>query len=312
MEGKNAMRRGMQETGSSVRAFPMTPEGDDVMSDRACPLCQSHCNRQYVNVNRRYASNEYKLDLLKCAACGFVFLGNEIDIEYDGDYLARENVLTKDDPYAQFIANERVASIARVVPPEPGKAFLDIGIGDGLLLYLAEELGYTTYGLDINADGLRLARSIYGIRAAFSLEPMADAFPGTQFDVIHMNEVIEHVPNPMPLLKDCRKRLKEGGILVIQTGNIDSIVSKVTGRSWAYIRPVHVSYFSTKTLLHAVEESGFKPIKWMTLDWRLQSVVNQAGRLLKHGQVKGGLKMMTLYLTSIAHGMRRSVVVYAM
>jgi 2-polyprenyl-3-methyl-5-hydroxy-6-metoxy-1,4-benzoquinol methylase len=281
------------------------------MADRACPLCKSHHSRQHVNVNRRYASNEYELVLSKCQDCGFVFLRNEIDIEYDGDYLEREAVITKDDPYAQFIARERVGGIAHVVPPGPGKRFLDIGIGDGLLLHLAEELGYATYGLDINADGLRLARSTYGIRAELSLEPMGDAFPGTQFDVIHMNEVIEHVTDPMPLLNNCRKRLKEGGCLVIQTGNIDSVVSKIKGSSWAYIRPVHVSYFSTKTLLHAIKESGFKPIKWMTLDWRFQSVVNQAGRLLKHGQAKGGLKMMTLYLTSLAHGTRRSVVVYA-
>src|ERR1700722_15859147 len=148
----------------------MHTEGDSLMSDRTCPLCESHRNRQYVNVNRMYASNEYRLDLLKCAACGFVFLGNQIAIQYDGDYLEREDVLTKDDPFAQFIANERVTSIARVVPPGPGKAFLDIGIGDGLLLHSAEEVGYTTYGLDINADGLQLARSTYGIRAEFSLE----------------------------------------------------------------------------------------------------------------------------------------------
>jgi hypothetical protein len=94
-------------------------------------------------------------------------------------------------------------------------------------------------------------------------------------------------------------------------GNIDSFVSKVKGSSWNYIRPVHVSYFSTKTLLQAIKRSGFRPLKWMTLDWRLESVVNLARDLLKSGQIKGGLRMMMLYLTAKVHGTRRNVVVYA-
>lgn len=259
---------------------------------------------------RSYAARNCQLHLGRCAECEFVFLLNDPHIEYDEDYLYLEQVTTAGDVLARFRAQERIASIARFVPPS-GHCFLDIGIGDGLLLSLAETSGYSTFGLDINPVGVDMARKQYGLQADVRLDPPEKAFPDQQFDVIHMNEVIEHISKPMPLLRWCRKHLGEEGVLVIQTGNLDSLARRIKGAEWDYFRPVHVSYFSTRTLYYAVQQAGFEIVRCVTMDWRLKSVLRLANYLLRHDSVMRALRFLTLYITALPHGIRRSVLVYA-
>jgi len=277
----------------------------------ACPLCEGTRILPYRRVARRYGRTHYELELAKCASCAFVFLRNNPHIEYDEDYLYHENVVTAGDPLKVFRAEERLASIMRVVPPGPARRFLDIGIGDGLLLSLAEGAGYTTFGLDINPAGVELARKQYHLRAQVRLEPVNQAFPGVKFDVIHMNEVIEHIEAPIPLLQSCREHLAGGGLLVIQTGDIDSVASRIKGEHWDYYRPVHVSYFSTRTLEYAVLQAGFRVIHRATVDWRWRPVLRAAAALRRRQGMVRALRFLFLYLTALPHGLRRSVIIHA-
>ncbi len=252
-----------------------------------------------------------QLVLIKCAFCGFVFLVNAPPINYNKEYLGSESVLTEGNELALFRANERLASIARYVLPGPDRRFLDIGIGDGLLLSLAEKINYTTFGLDVNADGVEIARKQYGLKAEISILPLDQAFPDSSFDVIHMNEVIEHIPQPRYLLHWCRKHLRKGGCLVIQTGNIDSLASQIQGIDWDYIRPVHCSYFSSKSLKWAVEKAKFKIVCRRTVDWRFFPALRVANVLIRQAGWLRSLRFLFLYLTAIPFGLRRSIIIYA-
>lgn len=262
-------------------------------------------------MTRNYAGTSYQLHLGQCARCNFVFLLDDPHIEYDEHYLNLEQVITTGDVLARFRAKERIASIARFVPPGPERRFLDIGIGDGLLLSLAETSGYSTFGLDVNPVGVEMARKQYGLQADVRLDPPEEAFPDQQFDVIHMNEVIEHISKPMPLLRWCREHLSEEGVLVIQTGNVDSLASQMKGADWDYFRPVHESYFSTRTLSYAVQQAGFEIVRCVTIDWRFKSALRVANYLLRHDGAMRALRFLTLYITALPHGIRRSVLVYA-
>jgi SAM-dependent methyltransferase len=276
-----------------------------------CPLCDDSEIKPYRQVPRNYADMSYQLHLGQCSRCNFVFLLNDPHIEYDEHYLNLEQVTTARDVLARFRAQERIVSIAQFVPPAPEHRFLDIGIGDGLLLSLAESAGYSTFGLDVNPVGVEMARKQYHLQADVRLDPPEKAFPNQQFDVIHMNEVIEHTADPMPLLRWCRKHLNRGGSLVIQTGNLDSLASRIKGADWDYFRPVHVSYFSTRTLSYAVQQAGYEIVRCVTMDWRFKSVLRVVNYLLRHDGVIRALRFLTLYITALPHGIRRSVLVYA-
>jgi 2-polyprenyl-3-methyl-5-hydroxy-6-metoxy-1,4-benzoquinol methylase len=277
---------------------------------KPCPLCGNAAIRPYRSLTRAYGNEVYPLSLVQCGQCHFVYLANDLQISYDEEYLYNEQVVTSEDMLAAFRARERVAGIAHVVAPQPGRSFLDIGIGDGLLLSVAEQAGYTTFGLDVNAAGVAMARERYGVKADIRIQPPEEAFPDQQFDVIHMNEVIEHIPEPLSMLQWCRRHLRVGGYLVIQTGNVDSLASRMKGADWDYFRPVHVSYFSTRTLAYAGRKAGFTVSRYATTDWRLAPVVATARTVSKADGALRGLRLVALYLTAKLYGVRRTVLMY--
>lgn len=283
-----------------------------LQNELICNLCGKSDLRPYRNIRRYYGGITYNLSIVKCNNCGFVFNTNDYKEMYDKDYFFRDvkapNNLLAD--LARFHAKERIESIARFVRPSYNASFLDIGIGDGLLLSLAEEAGYRTFGLDVNPAGVELATKLYNLQAIISTEPLGQSFDDQQFNVIHMNEVIEHIYDITNLLKWCRKHLA-GGILVVQTGNVESIVRKIKGDKWDYFQPVHVSYFSSKTLLRALREAGFKVIQYGTIDWRLSSALRLTKYLYQYYNTLQAIDFCSLYLTSLIYGVRRSILVYA-
>ncbi len=276
-----------------------------------CPLCGGRRLGKHRDVYREYLNQQYVLELLKCEACDFIALREEPEIKYDASYIEHELVLTTQDPLIDLKARERVASIAEVVRPGQAVSLLDVGIGDGRLLYRAEGAGYRTYGLDINRDGVREACAKFRLKANISLAPLAESFPRVIFDVIHMSEVIEHLRDPLQILAVFRQRLSPAGCLVVQTGNISSLAARLSGQNWEYIRPMHVSYFSTTTLRSALRKSGFRVERTLTTDWRWGSVWRQARAFFQEGRGDVARSLLSLRLTAALHGVRRTVVAYA-
>jgi 2-polyprenyl-3-methyl-5-hydroxy-6-metoxy-1,4-benzoquinol methylase len=79
-----------------------------------------------------------------------------------------------------------------------------------------------------------------------------------EFDVITMLEVIEHVVDPVAVLKHARRLLKPGGILYLTTGNAKPYRNCLP--AWRYVIPeIHVSYFEPRTLETALTRAGFRP-----------------------------------------------------
>jgi 2-polyprenyl-3-methyl-5-hydroxy-6-metoxy-1,4-benzoquinol methylase len=278
---------------------------------RTCPLCAKSGLLPDLKFQRVYAGQSYSLQLGKCPACGFVQLLNDPQVPYDDTYIHQELSITLESALVGFAARERLASVVQCVPPGPEKSFLDIGMGDGLLLSLAERAGYATFGLDVNPSGVALARDKFGLRAEISLEPLPRAFPERTFDVIHLNEVIEHIPDPMAVFHWCRQRLAPSGYLVVQTGNITSLASRLNGDRWDYLRPMHVSYFSTRTLQAALHRAGFQVARRGTVDWRFRPALAMARQLAGTYGLRQALNFSLLFATARVHGIRRTVLIYA-
>lgn len=270
-----------------------------------CKICNSIDLSAYKSFVRSYLNVDYKLDLKKCNKCNFIFLANPPDLKYDESYLENEGVITSESNFAKFHAIERLKSISKMAS-SPGKNFLDIGIGDGLILKNAEDKGFKTFGLDVNEKGVELARKQYGIKATVSLESYENSFNDVSFDVIHLNEVIEHIEYPLPLLKWCYSKLNRGGIIVIQTGNINSLVAKIKGEAWDYVRPVHVSYFSEETLSNTLQTVGFKVINKGTVDWRFSDALNHSVATYKSYGISAAVKFFMLYTTALLPRVRRT------
>lgn len=90
-------------------------------------------------------------------------------------------------------------------------------------------------------------------------------FKSGTFDYITMLAVLEHLPHPKEVVKECRRILKKGGKLII---TVPSNYSKPVLETLAFLRLIsreeisgHLHYFNIKELKALLNKAGLKPIK---------------------------------------------------
>ncbi|MBI4502355.1 MAG: class I SAM-dependent methyltransferase, partial [Gemmatimonadetes bacterium] len=85
------------------------------------------------------------------------------------------------------------------------------------------------------------------------------AFPSDTFDAIALKHVIEHVPNPGGLLKECRRILKPGGRVVILTPNLVSAGHRALAAHWLGLEvPRHLVVFNRGALVGLANRAGLR------------------------------------------------------
>ena len=137
----------------------------------------------------------------------------------------------------------------------PGQRLLDVGCGNGKFLLIADKLGMVAVGVDKYAtttnDELPPGVTIH---KQSIVDPIIS---NEQFDVITLNHVLEHVPDPSVLLQDLHALLKPGGRIIIQVPNGSSFHSKLFGRFFHGIdAPRHTYIFSKKHILTLLNKTG--------------------------------------------------------
>jgi len=132
-------------------------------------------------------------------------------------------------------------------------AVLDIGCTVGTFLQAAKDAGWEATGIEPNPLTAKAARARgFTVHEGFYDEAMAARLP--KYDAVHMGDVIEHVLDPVELMKLVRRALKPGGVLFVATPDIDSFVA-----SRLQVKPrEHLVYFTTRSLKLAAEAAGYK------------------------------------------------------
>ena len=158
---------------------------------------------------------------------------------------------------------------------------LDVGCGAGLFLEAARERGYDVAGVDLSPVPVGYARDTFGLDVATgSLYEYAT--PTGAFDVATIFQTVEHDPTPGALTAELFRILAPGGVLMVTTPAADGFVARVMGRRWFGYRNVeHVSFFSRRSLRHALENAGFEIVfleiehgKQLTLKYVLNRLIN--------------------------------------
>lgn len=139
--------------------------------------------------------------------------------------------------------------------PAPGTSLLDVGCGDGSMMAQMRDLGWTVEGIDVDPASVAAAKQ-RGLRVRQGrLE--TERFPAQSFDVVTHSHVLEHVHDPITLLRECHRVLKPGGRLVMFTPNADSWGHGRFGDAWLHLDPPrHLYLFQARTLRTTLERSG--------------------------------------------------------
>lgn len=141
-------------------------------------------------------------------------------------------------------------------PTAHGARLLDLGCGDGSFLVRARNCGWTAYGADPDPSA---AAHLKGQGIEVRLGGI-EQFAGEQesFDAITLSHVIEHLHDPLHVLRQCHALLRPGGLLWIETPNIESLGHKIYKECWRDIdAPRHLVLFSPQSLRRALREAGF-------------------------------------------------------
>lgn len=142
---------------------------------------------------------------------------------------------------------------------------LDVGCAKGNFLGAARESGWQVKGVELSDYAAQRARAERGL----------DVFDGSlrvaietgfvapeSFDVVTMWDTAEHLTEPLAVFRDCWSLLKPGGLLFVQTLNVDSDRAKKEGTGWHFFRPPkHLVYYGERTLKGYFERAGFRIVR---------------------------------------------------
>ena len=222
-----------------------------------CDLCRTQ--------NPRFILESAGLDgpLVQCVACGFRYVGARRSQLAFGKHSAEDiasNVRLANRDFRNLRLEEE-ARLARlnarwrldlIRKAKPSGKLLEIGCARGDFLRLAREQ-FDASGVEPNpelADSASAAAPVY--------RDVIERTPWSGFDVIASFHVIEHVDSPRSFIRAAVERLNAGGLLVIETPNIDSLPFKLLRRRWRQFIPEHYFFFDPKTISRLLSDQGLR------------------------------------------------------
>lgn len=146
------------------------------------------------------------------------------------------------------------------------KRVLDVGCDTGYLGEALGAFGNTTSGFEINEETAREARKRLARVEVGDLETsdLVELFGRASFDVVIFGDVLEHLRDPLPVLRQARGLLAPGGSVLISTPNVahgDIRLALLAGR-FRYTRlgildATHTRFFTRDSLVEFLADAGF-------------------------------------------------------
>jgi 2-polyprenyl-3-methyl-5-hydroxy-6-metoxy-1,4-benzoquinol methylase len=188
---------------------------------------------------------------------------------------------------AQLTGSKRRArlSVLGLGPTNKG-TLLDVGCGNGDFILRMRSLGWRVSGVDPDSTA-----AAYGRRQGLQVftGTIADVSEAARYDVITLNHVIEHVADPVNLLRECHKRLHpDGGRLIMTTPNINSCGHRWFRKYWRGLEvPRHFTIFSPSSLRDCIERAKFRVISLST-ETRLAPMIYRQSSCAREGGMQIG------------------------
>lgn len=238
----------------------------------SCCICGNTLSKEIAS-GRDYlhATTDQSYSYVQCNSCAHIYLNPRPTIEeiskiyppsystFDPESASRSSVFLR---VKDHVLRKRFKLVLQEMPKNG--EILDIGCGDISLLKsirnLSPRAGLT--GLDWHF-GPRLEESANAMNIQTITGTIENAdLPENHYDVILMNQLIEHVWDVDAVLSICKRALKPGGILSIETPNADGWDRKFFNKgSWGgYYWPRHLNIFSAQGLRSALSKAGFEEI----------------------------------------------------
>ena len=245
--------------------------------DLNCPICNNNNFKLGDSLfDDRYGEpNIYRLsECTKCKhICTFPRMEEKDLSDLYSNFYPRKEVNLKDIIRNSHKTTKRLSWIKRWLDgtnnqgqyfTKPRNYVLDIGCGDCQSLVEAKLLGGKVFGVDpdknVEIISNKLSLNVYIGSIHENL------FSNIKFDLIILNQVLEHIPNPNKLLKEISNKLSQNGQIIISTPNVGSFYRKLFGTSWInWHIPYHLHHFRFINLKSMLINNSFEILQKKTI-----------------------------------------------
>ena len=254
-----------------------TKSKGDLNSLLICPVCGEHDASVWREAfDDRYGHPDL-FKIVRCQDCSHLMtvpMPSEDDLaDLYGTFYPRKNITTNQIITQADKAGLAFSKIRRWWMGEdnhgqyyssPGEKMLDVGCGSGLSLLEARKLGVDAWGIEADPNVKKFADEL-GLRIhQGSLHD--NPFQEIIFDLIVLNQVIEHIPGPERAMKIIQSRLSKNGRVILVFPNVNSLWCKISGKRWInWHIPYHLHHFNKMTFSQMVERCGYKIIRTRTI-----------------------------------------------
>jgi SAM-dependent methyltransferase len=198
---------------------------------------------------------------VRCDACGHSFTAGYFEGEALRELLARPVHGQQVGFMHEDLRLPCSRMVERVAQHVSHGYWLDVGFGNGALLFAAEEFGYLTVGCDIRPE---LVSQMHAIGMEAELGEIGSVREGVS--IVSMCDVLEHMPDPKAALQHAYRLLREvRGALLISCPNADAPsfqfhTSAGTNPYWGEVE--HFHNFGRARLYALLRECGFEPVSY--------------------------------------------------
>jgi 2-polyprenyl-3-methyl-5-hydroxy-6-metoxy-1,4-benzoquinol methylase len=220
-----------------------------------CPLCGGVASIKWL-----------ELSFAECSRCGALFRHpmpseDELDGLYSGSWRAPDVNTAETGSTSEEIATAYVRHLRRALGANAlaGVRIIDFGAGRGTLARILQAQGASVVCVDpYGANDLRHQ----GLAAEEALNRLTGDFTGAC-----LVEVIEHLPDPVSVLRAIRRLLEPGGWIYLSTPNRNGLNARLTKANWREAnKPGHLCLFTAHGVEKILASAGFERIarqRWL-------------------------------------------------
>lgn len=225
-----------------------------------CYLCNYEGNMEIKStVNNR--------DIVCCPNCKLEFIYNqptfdEIKKIYSNEYYKSWGMEEGENNEVSIIKRSTFKNmLKKILPYKKEGNILDIGTASGFLLEEAKKLGFEPYGVELSEYSSSIAKKKFGDNRIYNGTLEASPFKENFFDLITMTDLLEHIKNPIEILKYCHNLLRyTGGYIMITVPDTTSFTHNLMKSKWTQYKLEHLFYFNRKNMEIIAKNTGFEII----------------------------------------------------
>ena len=243
-----------------------------------CPICEAE-DARFLGYRGGWAHHRRSgiaSPIVECTACKLVY-PSPTPFPRDHSHYDSPAEYFAGDHFGPAKIDEVVGILGRAKDLGGGSAgsMLDIGCGCGESLRAAQLAGWNAVGVEPSKEFVDTGRREFGVSIQHGFVEDA-GLPDESFDLVMLSGVLEHVYNPLELLREARRLVKAEGLVYIDVPNERSLYLRV-GRIYLRMRrrdwclalsptfpPYHVVGFSPRSMRVALERARMRAVSLRT------------------------------------------------